>query len=305
MMDSLNFSVMIDRALERLTMLFSGHLFSGLSSNTEIIGTLLTITVGLCLAWLLTRNFHRKALPALMLLAAFFLFYLFAPFKIQVRWIPERTTIYLFLVSFLALSVLLSRYRHVANRVGPLHLIITISALLTFLSTYYHSTNLITADGYYKEYLSGLATVEPNSRILAIRVVSPMPDSVGAHLHHKLLQGGSYYAVLKNSVDVKLFHAQSKFVPIRYRAERNPYIHWISDREIVSPVPTVDFDGFSKISEHPLDYVLVWGNISEALKYPRLAAPLQTLLESIDRNFELVDVSQPNGYMHLFRNRKL
>jgi len=303
-MDNLNISGLIDLAAQRLSLLFSGHLFSGLADNTEIIGTLLFLALIISLTWSMVRGIDRESVPILILFVVLFIFYLFVPFRIHVRWVPERTSIYLLLVGFLALSVLLSGRINRSKTNALAGFIIFSAIVLVSLSTYKNSENHAAVNKYYAEYLSALGQFEHNSTILAIRVISPMPDSVGMSLHHKLLQGGSYYAISRDSVDVKLFQARSRFVPVAYKPEKNPYSHWIKDEEVVRPVPKIDLEKFSNLSDKPLDYILVWGNLREAFKYPQLASPLKELLEKIDREYKLISVSQPLGYMHLFKNRK-
>ncbi len=292
----------LELAGNRLVILFSGHVFSGLSNATQYIGIALSYLILLLLLTLIATRLDRRSSSAVALFVSLLLLYLFIPFQVQVRWVPERTTIYLALSAFLAISVLLSSNK---NRYKfELGLIIAISSiLLVAYSNYNHSLNHAKVNEYFSEYMAGLEKVEKNSTILAIRVVSPMPDKVGSHLLHKLLQGGSYYATLRDSVDVKLFQAKTEVVPIIYRKSKNPYKHWIKDKQIVDLVPSVNFEGFSDISEKPLNYVLIWGNLQEAMKYKELIEPLNRLLSDLEKNFDLISVSSPLGLMHLFKNR--
>jgi len=286
----------------RLNMLFSGHVISGLSDETRFIGIALSYLVLLILLVLIVTRLDRRSASYVFLFVSLLLLYLFIPFQVQVRWVPERTTIYLLLSAFLAISVLLSS-KHSRLKMDPGSFIVVSATLLIAYSSYHHSINHIKVNEYFSEYMAGLDKVESNSTILAIRVVSPMPDKVGSHLLHKLLQGGSYYAVLRNSVDVKLFQTKTKVVPIVFKESKNPYKHWIKDTEVISLVPLVDFEGFSNISERPLDYVLLWGNLQEASRYKELISPLNRLLSDLDKNFDLIHVSSPSGLMHLFKNK--
>ena len=300
--DGMNIESLAAFAGNRLGMLFSGKVFSGLSDATQYIGTALSVFLLFLIVVLIACRWDRRSASFVFLSLSILLLYLFIPFQVQVRWVPERTTIYLFLSLLLAISVLASSesYRY---RFDPGLLIIFPAIMLIAYSTYHHSNNHLKVNEYLAEYMSGLDRVEKNSTILAIRVASPMPDKVGSHLLHKLLQGGSYYAVLRDSVDVKLFQANTKVVPVVYRKSKNPYRHWIRDTEIIDLVPQVDFGTFASISEKPLDYVLIWGNLQEAMRYEKLKAPLNRLISDLEKDFDLISVSSPLGFMHLFRNR--
>lgn len=298
----MNLEAIVDSVVNRLSMLFSGYVISGLSEETRYIGIALAVLFSFFILFFVATRLDRRSSSFVFLFFSLLVLYLFMPFAVQVRWVPERTTIYLFLSAFLAISVLLSSERNWHN-FDPGLLIAIPAILLVAFSTYHHSNNHFKVNEYLSEYMAGLDKVEKYSTILAIRVFSPMPDKVGSNLLHKLLQGGSYYAVLRDSVDVKLFQTQSKVVPIVYRKSKNPYKHWIKDREVINFVPIVDFKGFSAISENPLDYVLLWGNLQEAMRYQKLQAPLNRLLFDLEKDFDLISVSSPLGLMHLFKNR--
>lgn len=181
-------------------------------------------------------------------------------------------------------------------------LIAVCATMLVIYSSIQHSLNHLRVNEYYAEYMAGLEKVKPYSTILALRVVSPVPDKVGVIFYINCFRG-SYYAVLRNSVDVKLFQAKTKVVPIVYRDSKNPYKHWIKDRDLVDLVPRVDFEKFSNVSEKPLDYVLLWGDLQEAMRYKELIVPLNRLFSELDKEFDHIGTSSPLGYMNLFENK--
>jgi len=298
---AMSLEFILENASNRFASLFSGHTLSGLSVDSGLAGALVVAVIFSLLAASML-NLGKKTFPSVFLFTVFLLLYLYLPFKVQVRWVPERTSLYLLIVALFTMSFLIVEKKgKIAALLAPL--LVALSVLVMGVNLYVNTRDHFRVNEYMEEYLAGLDLVEENSTILAIRVVSPMPDDVGFSLLHKLLQGGGYYASIRSSLDVKNFQAKTKVVPIVYIKEKNPYRHWIKDPKIISAVPEVNLKNFSNISDDPLDYVLIWGNLAGALEYPKLRTPLVKLIQSLENDFDLVKVSSPNNFMTLYRGK--
>ncbi|MBL6991473.1 MAG: hypothetical protein ISR65_16940 [Bacteriovoracaceae bacterium] len=182
-------------------------------------------------------------------------------------------------------------------------LIFIISAVMIYYSTVVRTTDHLISNIYYKEYFSGTHLIKKNSTLMSIRVVGPMPDSDGYSTFHKLLQGGSYFMALNSVVDVKHVQAHSAMVPVRFKDEMDSYKHWFTDSELVSSIPQMSLPGLETFSNKKLDYLLVWGPLKDALKIKGYGKIVHQLLQKIEKNFNLIHISRPYGYLHLYEHK--
>jgi hypothetical protein len=294
---------------KRLFSLFDGHSLGGLSGDSIVLGGVIAAFVCVLVLWVAFSC--RKDLRAswLLMLLGFFMFYLFVPFQVHVRWVPERTSIYLLAIAVVVVGWTLGARSEavscnfVQKKVGRMALVVVVPIMLLDLGI--HLRDHVEINRYYREYLSAAEKIEPNSTVLALRVVGAMPDDIGYSTLHKLLQGGSYFVPLCGAVDVKNFQAQTRVVPIRYRENKNPYRYWLVDRDLVSAVPSIDLQGLERYSGQKLDYVLIWGSLDLTAQPAAIREELKRLLGALEQHFDLVLNSEGYGYMRLYKRTNM
>lgn len=226
-----------------------------------------------------------KRLDAMLFVfLGFLLFYLFVPFQVQVRWVPDRVHLYVLIVAVLVAAsqtaLATDKLQRLCNTIVLALVPLIVISSLAFKSNFYSRLEPLT-----EEFLGAAEFIEPNTNVLALRLKDDEKPQIIASTFFTLIQGGSYFTLLKDSVDVKNVQAHTAVVPVRFRQDKNPHRLWAGNYVLTATPPKVDLTTFSSALDSNLHYVILWGPFEILDTTPegtRLAAQLMELYRRLD-----------------------
>jgi hypothetical protein len=214
------------------------------------LGAALAVLFLFLLVLSLRRVEARREENAFLLVALLFaVLYFVSPDAMAGGWLlKNRLSLYPFLVLLPWLSPRLGRR---AERIGTATLALVALANLVYLTRGYRELG-----AEVERYLSGLAPVTPDTRILALLFAHTGPTDVLSH-------APAYMAIEKGLIDWDNFEAKTSFFPVRFRA---------SVPLPVTPDIQLDPDSYRVLrNAGQVDAVYVWGrppgdDLAERLK---------------------------------------
>lgn len=277
---------------------------------------LLTLVV-LTLSNEIRQHRFRGARHLLAVLGMFGLVYLMIP---QVMFLPDRLSLFLYFLIIVWLGRLEMR-RRFQLALGSLCVIVAAGALAYRVPTY------LTLNKKLVEYASTASVFEPGATVYAIADQNAFPKSwiralptalglsssradediptglfervkVFMHAHGRL-------ATEAQLVNLSNYQADQRFFPVRLRPalRPGPYIHvpYVKDSE-ARPPPSRPYQGFAAYADNTagqIDYVVVW----EMYQHLTEQRSGRLLLAELERDYDLVHVSEPGGFMRVYRRR--
>ena len=259
----------------------------------------------------------RGARPLLAVFCLFVLVYLMIP---QVMFLPDRLSFFLYFLIIVWLGRLEMR-RRFQLALGSLCVIVAIGALAYRVPTY------LTLNKKLVEYASTASILEPGATVYAIAEQNAFPKSwiralpaalglslsqvdediptglfervkVFMHAHGRL-------AAEARLVNLSNYQADQGFFPLRLRPalRPGPYIRvpYVKDSE-ARPPPSRPYRGFAAYANNTagqIDYVVVW----EMYQHLTEQRSGRILLAELERDYDLVHVSEPGGFMRVYRRR--
>jgi hypothetical protein len=233
-----------------------------------------------------------RSLPFAACFLAFLVLYLAMPQQWIVRWMPSRFQPLVFVVLLLWLAAL------VPPTIKPWHwkLVGASSLALMLLSLVPRTQVFSELDGYYHEYASAAPHIAEDSTLVSIRLNNQLFDRPFPAKVDVLIQAGSRIASQRHSVDLKNFQGQSEDHPIQFRPGVGAADALGGDGALISLSPRIDLMAYERQTGHPIDYVLVHGFRHLAMN----PDGLESLDRQLRKNYRLVFVSKPRGFVHLY-----
>jgi hypothetical protein len=163
----------------------------------------------------------------------------------------------------------------------------------------YHRLN-----GFIAEYVSAADWIRPNSTLLPIHFWHESDADSGNRLTWRinpLYHASDHIGVERNVVNLRnlfLSPAVLGYFPMRYRSQRDPYVHM--GKTIDGKPPGPGFLSYDERTGGSVDYVLVMATEPVAAQDDAAAAWVAAQLEQA---YELVYISPGNGFARLYRRR--
>ncbi len=138
---------------------------------------------------------------------------------------------------------------------------------------------------------------------------NPKSSRVAPFIH-----AAGYLAAERDALQLANYEGNKGHFPLLFRPEWNPYTQLGPYGGIEAAPPCVEFLAFNRVASRPIDHVLTWG--LEA--YERRMAPewserpyksreargcVASVRAQLAAAYELVDVSEPNGWARLYKRR--
>jgi hypothetical protein len=157
---------------------------------------------------------------------------------------------------------------------------------------------------YLAEYLSAAQQLEPGHTLLPLNFLPGDTRHGGgpSFLVDPLLHASGYLAVGRCLVSLNNYEADdTDHFPTRFRPELNPYTHGGYDEYRPE---RVDLARYAAATGRPIEYVLSWGaREAMARAAPERAQAIQSQLRAIERDYDLIHVSEESGRLRLYRRR--
>jgi hypothetical protein len=156
--------------------------------------------------------------------------------------------------------------------------------------------------GYFEEYAGAAERIAPGATVLPICLSQRGRAPDGRILSRRVqvfLHAAGYVTAARDAVNLGNYEAHRPVFPIRYRADRDPYVHLGPEGEIEAEPPSVDFLAYPERTGGRVDYVLVWGQPLERHDRARLAS----LVDQLRRGYDLIYTSPVRGNVALFRRK--
>jgi hypothetical protein len=177
-------------------------------------------------------------------------------------------------------------------------MIVTILIALILLGV--NITNYIRLNNYLKDYLSGTQLIAPNTTLLPLsfshRGNGPDGQVLAGRISPFLFASG-YIAAEKRIVELHNYEARTRYFPIIYRPNLNPFTHiWINEN--LMDRPHVNFLTYPERTGGRVDYVLVWGLQEQFYSYKEV----KLIFEQLEKGYDLLYTSK-RGLMQLYRRK--
>jgi hypothetical protein len=137
----------------------------------------------------------------------------------------------------------------------------------------------------------------------------PLPEAVWPFLH-----AAGYLAAERDALQLANYEGNKGHFPIVFRPDWNPYTLLGPYGGIEGSPPCVEFRDYGRSAGRPIDYVLTWGLetyerrhaplwAARPHKFREARACVDSVRAQLERAYELVDVSEPNGWARLYKRR--
>jgi hypothetical protein len=137
----------------------------------------------------------------------------------------------------------------------------------------------------------------------------PLPLRTAPFVH-----AAGYLAAERDALQLANYEGNKGHFPLLFRPDWNPYTRLGPYSGIESEPPCVEFEAFNQRVSQPIDYVLTWGletyerRSAEAWaarphKFREARGCVASVRAQLAAAYELVDVSEPNGWARLYRRR--
>jgi hypothetical protein len=253
----------------------------------------LLILLGLSLA---RGRLTKDHIPVAACFAVFLVVYFLLPYQWIVRWMPERFQPFVFIALLLWLAALspngMSRlYR---QSIGVLGLLILFASVAVKAEAFARLNDL------FHEYASAAPHIAENSTLIGLRLHTRMDGRRFPAKVSVFIQAGSRIATERHSLDLKNFQGESSAHPIQFRAGIAATRALGGDPAITATPPQVDLMAYERQSGRPIDYVLLYG-FRRAVDDKEALARLDMQVRA---NYELIYVSEPRGFVHLYQRSR-
>jgi hypothetical protein len=234
------------------------------------------------------------ALAALLFLILFFVFPDFVDWGGYIR---TRVLLLFWIALVLWLATL--RFGHRARFLFQAAIIACALGLLGLKAWKLQEVNL-----YLAEYLSAAQQVEPGHTLLPLNFLPGDTRHGGGPSFRvdPLLHASGYLAVGRCLVSLDNYEAHDNdHFPTRFRSEVNPYT--IGGYNEYRP-EQMDLARYAAATGRPIEYVLSWGaQEAMARAEAQRAEAIQGQLRAIERDYDLIHVSEGNGWLRLYRRK--
>lgn len=288
----------IQEFIFRVIRLLFSRVFSTLSTSEVFFG------IAFNLVWLLViavAVLKRRVLgtkrtdPIFYVFLGFLLFFLFVPFQVQVRWVPDRVHLYFLIAAVLMAAsqtaLATDRLQRICQTMVLVMVPLIVVSSLAFKSHLYLKLEPLT-----EEFLGASDFIDPNTNVLALRLKDSEKPEIPRISFVTLVQGGSYFTLTKNAVDVKNVQAHTAVVPVRFRPSKSPHRLWYGNYELTATPPKIDLTSFSRALDANLHYVVLWG----PLEVLDTTADGERLAMQLAQFYERLDVPSPSGLLQVY-----
>jgi hypothetical protein len=182
--------------------------------------------------------------------------------------------------------------------------ILTVVAVVCVATAGYRVWQYHRLNGFLEEYVSAADWIAPNSTLLPIHFWHESDDRSGRRLTWRtnpLYHAPGHIGIERNVINLRNLFLSPEvlgYFPMRYREERDPYVHIgeaIDDRP-----PEVGFLSYDERTGGSIDYVLVMATEPvEELDH----AEGEWVAAQLERGYELIYVSPGHGFARLYRRR--
>ncbi len=261
------------------------------------------LLVGCLLGWAAVRRWRSGGrLQAADGLAAatvtVLLLYLFLPLTTKGVSVSERLLPFLFALAFFWLATATP---------GPRlrRAVLAVVCLVCVTTTGYRVWQYDRLNGFLDEYVSAGDHIEPNSTLLPIHFWHESDAGSGRRLTWRtnpLYHAPDHIGVERNVINLRNLFLSPEvlgYFPMRYREQRDPYVHIgeaIDDRP-----PAVEFLDYDERTGGSIDYVLVMATDALDELEQQEAAWVAAQLEL---DYELIYVSPGHGFARLYQRRE-
>ena len=225
------------------------------------------------------------------------LLYFFVPFTTKDVSVSDRLLPFLFALTFFWLATATP---------GPWlrRSVLTVVALVCVATAGYRVWQYDRLNGFLDEYVSAAAWIAPNSTLLPIHFWHESDKRSERRLTWRtnpLYHAPSHIGIERNVINLRNLFLSPEvlgYFPMRYRTERDPYLHigkTIDDRP-----PAVKFLRYEERTGGSVDYVLVMATEPVEALEDEEAAEVAAQLE---HGYELIYVSEGHGFVRLYRRR--
>jgi hypothetical protein len=159
-------------------------------------------------------------------------------------------------------------------------------------------------DLYLAEYLSAAPQIESGHTLLPLNFLPGDARRGGGPSFwvDPLLHASGYLVVGRCLVSLDNYEANDKdHFPTRFRSQLNPYT--IGGYNEYRP-EQMDLAGYAAATGRPIEYLLSWG-AREAMDRaaPQRAEAIQSQILAIERDYDLIYVSERRGWLRLYRRK--
>jgi hypothetical protein len=182
--------------------------------------------------------------------------------------------------------------------------VLAVVALVCVTTTGYRLWQYDRLNGFIEEYVSAADWIAPNSTLLPIHFWHESDASSGHRLTWRinpLYHAPDHIGVERNVVNLRNLFLSPEvlgYFPMRYRPERDPYLH--IGEAIDDKPPAAEFLGYDERTGGTVDYVLVMATEPVGALEDEEAAWVADQLED---GYELIYISQGYGFARLYRRQ--
>jgi hypothetical protein len=260
------------------------------------------LLVGALLVWAMVRRWRAggplqvadglAGAAAVMLLLYFFL-----PLTTKDVQVSERLLPFLFALAFFWLA---------AATPGRLirRAVVAVVGVVCLATTGYRLWQYDRLNGFLAEYVSAGDWMEPNSTLLPIHFWHESDASSGRRLTWRtnpLYHAPDHIGVERNSINLRNLFLSPEvlgYFPMRYREQRDPYVH--IGKSIDDRPPAAEFLGYEERTGGSVDYVLVMATEPlDELEHAEAA----WIAAQLEIGYELIYVSPGHGFVRLYERR--
>jgi hypothetical protein len=172
-------------------------------------------------------------------------------------------------------------------------------------------------DAQLQEYLSVRASIPRGALLLPLCYeargigggAKPPFSKVAPFIH-----AAGYLAAERDALQLANYEGNQGHFPLLFRPEWNPYTQLGVYGGIEADPPCAEFEAFNRVASQPIEYVLTWGLevyeqrtapewVGRPYKFREPRSCLTSVRAQLEDAYELVDVSEPNGWARLYRRR--
>jgi hypothetical protein len=225
------------------------------------------------------------------------LLYFFVPITTKDVSISDRLLPFLFALTFFWLATATP---------GPWlrRSVLTVVALVCVSTAGYRVWQYDRLNGFLEEYVSAADWIAPNSTLLPIHFWHDSDARSGRRLTWRtnpLYHAPGHIGIERNVINLRNLFLSPEvlgYFPMRYRPQRDPYVH--IGKAIDDRPPEVEFLSYEERTGGSVDYVLVMATKPvEALEDEEAAL----VAAQLERGYELIYVSEGHGFARLYRRR--
>jgi hypothetical protein len=225
------------------------------------------------------------------------LLYLFLPLTTKDVLVSERLLPFLFALTFIWFATATP---------GPWlrQSILAVVSLVCITTAGYRLWQYDRLNGFIEEYVSAADWIAPNSTLLPIHFWHESDADTGHPLTWRinpLYHAPDHIGVERNVVNLRNLFLSPEvlgYFPMRYRPERDPYLH-IGEAIDDSP-PAAEFLGYDERTGGSVDYVLVMATEPVGALEDEEAA---WVADQLEHGYDLIYVSQGYGFARLYRRQ--